>query len=116
MYLVDTDGHVYHDEESVSDSLMRALTSEANDYSRLVLVEDYGILYRYDPKGDLDLFFIGCKPFHKLHLTLLDMHNYQDTGEVFTEQCRVCRKGDKEVSILLDGEMFTAPESLLTLW
>ena len=116
MFLVDTEGRVHHDEENVSEHMLKCLTSPANDYSRLVLLEEYGILYRYDPKGDLDMFFIGNKPFRKLHLTLFQMHTYQDAGELFTEDCRVSKLGDKEVSIMIGREIFTAPESLLTLW
>lgn len=116
MILIDTEGRVHHDEESVSENITRSLTLPENESARLIFLADYNLLYRYNPDGDIDIYFVGKKPFHKLHMSLFDMHAYQDHEEFFSETCRICRRGDTEVSVYIGHEEFIAPESLLTLW
>lgn len=116
MYLVDTNGTVYTDEAEVSENIMRPLASPANDYSRLVLDERYSLLYRYDVRGDLDLFFVGEKPFQKLHITLYELHVFQDHGELIKDECRIQPRGDKEVTVYAGGKLYVMPLELMTKW
>ena len=116
MYLVDQAGKVFTDEENPSQKITTLLASPANDYCRMTLIEEYAVLYRYSENGDLDMYFVGEKPFVKLRLSLVELHTYQDCDEFFRDDVRIARRGDTEAVLYIGDKQYVIPQELLTRW
>ena len=116
MYLIDQAGKVFTDEENPSERIMVGLASPANDYCRMVLLEQYQLLYRYTDRGDLDMYFVAECPFVKVNLSLVELHTYQDCGEFFRDDVRIAKRGDTEAVLYIGDKQYVIPQELLMRW
>lgn len=115
MYLIDTNAGIHCDEVGMSERIVTSLQHSPVD-CRVIFDESHGLCYRFMPDGDLWMYFVGTRPFLKVHLSLWDLHSYQDHGEIVTADFRILHHHEGTAACYMGDNMFYIPEELLFTW